>query len=298
MRRFIFKRETLLAYSFLSPVLLFYMIFLMIPVVFSVLISFTDWGGFDFASMKWVGLKNYRTIFSPQSSFLHPIMTNTFVFAFGGVAISFIAALIISYLISRMRFEGLWRTLFFMPAVTTVVAIGNVWYYMYNPTNGLINGILTSLGFRSVNFLDDPDHALLSITAVGGWMGIGSAVLLLSAGLKGIPHDYYEAAALEGAGHFSQYTKITFPLLKPTILFVLITSFIGGLQSFTLTMVMAKSGGPGNSTNVGALEMYNQAFSFGNWGVASAMAILLFFVIFIITMAQLLIFRKGGVESY
>jgi len=206
--------------------------------------------------------------------------------------------LAVSFLISRLRYEGMWRTLYFLPTVTTIVAIGNVWLYMYNPTNGLLNGIITSLGFPSVNFLDDPSNALGAIIVVGGWMGIGSSMLLLSAGMKAIPEDYYEAASLEGAGSMRQYFSITLPLLKPTILFVLITSLIGGLQSFTLTLVMTKNGGPGNATNVGALEMYNQAFSFGNWGIASAMALVLFVVIFIITMIQLLVFRKGGVESY
>ncbi|MNI17532.1 L-arabinose transport system permease protein AraP [compost metagenome] len=298
MKLFTIKRETTIAYSFLSPVLLFYAIFLIIPVIFSLVISFTDWGGFDLESMQWVGLKNYTKIFSAQSSFINPILMNTFLFAFGTVAISFCTALVISFLISRLRYEGLWRTLYFLPSVTTIVAIGNVWLYMYNPTNGLINGIITGLGFKSVNFLDDPNHALLSVIVVGGWLGIGGSVLILSAGLKAIPHDYYEAASIEGAGPLRQYFSITLPLLRPTILFVLITSFIGGLQSFTLTLVMTKNGGPGNSTNVGALEMYNQAFSFGNWGIASAEAFVLFVVIFLVTIAQLLIFRKGGVESY
>jgi multiple sugar transport system permease protein len=298
VKRFGLKRETAVAYAFLSPVLLFYAVFLVIPVLFSVVIGFTDWGGFDLASMHFVGLKNFRQIFSGQSAFVHPILTNTFAFAFGTVAISFCAALAVSFLISRLRFEGLWRTLYFLPTVTTIVAIGNVWLYLYNPTNGLINGIITGLGFRSVNFLDDPAHALPAIIVVGGWLGIGSSVLLLSAGMKAIPEDFYEAASLEGAGAGRQYFAITLPLLRPTILFVLITSLIGGLQSFTLTLVMTKNGGPGNATNVAALEMYNQAFSFGNWGVASAMAFVLFVIIFIITIIQLLVFRRGGVESY
>ncbi|KIL38536.1 sugar ABC transporter permease [Gordoniibacillus kamchatkensis] len=292
------RKETALAYTFLSPVLLFYAIFLVIPVLFSLFISFTDWGGFDLESMEWVGLKNYRKILSPESNFLHPVLTNTFLYAFGTVAISFCSALAVSFFISRLRFQGLWRTLYFLPSVTTIVAIGNVWLYMYNPTNGLINGIITGLGFRSVNFLDDPHHALLSVIVAGGWLGIGSSVLILSAGLKAIPDNYYEAASLEGAGAMRQYISITLPLLRPTILFVLITSFIGGLQSFTLTLVMTKNGGPGDSTNVGALEMYNQAFSFGNWGIASAMAFVLFVAILIITLVQLFIFRRGGVESY
>lgn len=292
------RRETALAYAFLSPVLLFYSIFLVIPVMFSLAISFTDWGGFDLDSMTWIGLDNYRKLFGSESNFLYPILTNTFLFAFGTVFISFGSALVVSYLISRVRLQGLWRTLYFLPSVTTVVAIGNVWLYMYDPSNGLINGVVTGLGFHSVNFLQDPGKALWSVIFVGGWMGIGSSVLLLSAGLKAIPEDYYEAASLEGAGAVRQYISITFPLLRPSILFVLITSFIGGLQSFTLTLVMTKTGGPGDSTNVAALEMYNQAFAFGNWGVASAMAFVLFVAIFVITLVQLFLFRKGGVESY
>jgi len=298
MKSFGLRKETVLAYSFLIPILLFYIIFLVIPVVFSFVISLTEWGGFDLESMTFVGLDNYKKIFASDSTFLNPILTNTFVFAFGSVALSFIAAMTVSFLITRLRWQGLWRSIYFLPAVTTIVAIGNVWLYIYNPTNGILNEILTSVGLKPVNFLDNPSIALWAVIAVSGWLGIGGAVLILTAGLKGIPHDYYEAASLEGAGMWRQYFSITLPLLRPTILFVLITSFIGGLQSFTLTLVMTRTGGPGNSTNVGALEMYNQAFSFGNWGVASAMAFVLFVVIFIITMIQLIVFRKGGVESY
>lgn len=298
MKSFGLRKETVLAYSFLIPILLFYIIFLVIPVVFSFVISLTEWGGFDLESMTFVGLDNYKKIFASDSTFLNPILTNTFVFAFGSVALSFIAAMMVSFLITRLRWQGLWRSIYFLPAVTTIVAIGNVWLYIYNPTNGILNEILTSVGLKPVNFLDNPSIALWAVIAVSGWLGIGGAVLILTAGLKGIPHDYYEAASLEGAGMWRQYFSITLPLLRPTILFVLITSFIGGLQSFTLTLVMTRTGGPGNSTNVGALEMYNQAFSFGNWGVASAMAFVLFVVIFIITMIQLIVFRKGGVESY
>ncbi|HEX7055788.1 MAG TPA: sugar ABC transporter permease, partial [Bacilli bacterium] len=221
-----------------------------------------------------------------------------FAFAIGSVVISFIIAVIISYVITRLRFEGFWRTLYFLPTITTVVAVGNVWLYMYDPTSGLINGILTTLGFEQIAFLGNPQTALASIIVVEGWFGIGSAVLILTAGLKAIPDDYYEAATIEGAGATSIYWNITLPLLKPSILFVLITSFIAGLQSFTLTLVMTKTGGPGNSTNVAGLEMYNQAFTYSNWGLASAMAFVLFIFIFIITLIQLAVFKRGGVESY
>jgi multiple sugar transport system permease protein len=292
------SREAIVGYLFLSPALLFYSIFLAIPLLFSFFLSFAEWSGFDLTRIEWVGLDNYREIFSPNSSFLHPILTNTFAFAFGTVAISLTSALLVSYMITRLRYEGFWRTLYFLPTVTTIVAIGNIWLFMYDPQGGLINGILNLIGIKTIPFLANPDYAMKAIIVVGGWLGIGSAVLILTAGLKAIPEDYYEAAELEGAGVFQIYRHITLPLLKPSILFVLITSFIAGLQSFTLALVMTKSGGPGNSTNVAGLEMYNQAFSFGNWGIASAMAFTLFFCIFIITLIQLMIFKRGGVENY
>jgi multiple sugar transport system permease protein len=292
------NRQAVVGYLFLSPALLFYSIFLAIPLLFSFILSFTEWGGFDLARIEWVGLDNYKEIFSPNSSFLHPILTNTFYFAFGTVAISLTIALTVSYMITRLRYEGFWRTLYFLPTVTTIVAIGNIWLFMYDPQGGLINGILNLLGINTIPFLADPDYAMKAIIVVGGWLGIGSAILILTAGLKTIPEDYYEAAELEGAGVFQIYCYITLPLLKPSILFVLITSFIAGLQSFILALVMTKSGGPGNSTNVAGLEMYNQAFGYGNWGIASAMAFSLFFCIFIITLIQLMIFKRGGVENY
>ncbi len=296
MERRNLKSQGWIGYAFLSPLIVFYSIFLCIPLVFSFYLSFTEWSGFDLSDIKWVGLKNYRELFSEHSPFFHPIMTNTFTYAVCSVALSFTGALAISYMITRLKYEGFWRTLYFLPTVTTIVAIGNVWLYMYNPTTGLISGILSSLNLKPIAFLENPHTALSSIIVVGGWLGIGSAVLILTAGLKAIPEDYYEAAMLEGAGVFAIYKGITLPLLKPSILFVLITSFIGGLQSFTLVMVMTKNAT--NATNVAGLEMYYQAFSFSNWGIASAMAFVLFIFVFIVTMLQLVIFRQGGVESY
>ncbi|GIP38513.1 sugar ABC transporter permease [Paenibacillus sp. J31TS4] len=292
------RGQALTGYLFLMPVFGFYALFFLIPLLFSLYLSFTEWGGFDLSLIKWVGLDNYRELFREGSPFLNPIIKNTFVFAFGTVLLSFFIALAVSYMITRLKYEGFWRTLYFLPTVTTIVAIGNVWLYLYNPTNGVINEVLRKLGLQTVRFLDDPSTALASIIVVGGWLGIGSSVLILSAGLKAIPEDYNEAAMLEGAGLWALYSKITLPLLKPSILFVLITSFIGGLQSFTLSLVMTKNGGPGNSTNVGGLEMYNQAFNYGNWGTASAMAFVLFVIIFAVTLLQLAVFRRGGVESY
>ncbi|GGH76324.1 multiple sugar transport system permease protein [Pullulanibacillus pueri] len=297
-RKKMITQQGVMGYIFMLPSLVFYFIFLLIPLVFSLFLSFTEWGGFDFSLIKWVGFKNYKDFFFGGHGFLYPVLTNTLIFAFGSVLVSFFIALVISYMITRLRLEGFWRTLYFLPMVTNVVAVGNVWDFMYDPTNGLINSFLNTLGLPTVKFMDNPHIALYSVIIVAVWSGIGSAILILSAGLKNIPDSYYEAATIDGAGSFRLFWNVTVPLLKPSILFVLITGFIGGLQSFNLILVMTGDGGPGNSTNVLGLEMYNQAFKYGQWGMASAMAFILFVIVLIITLIQLRVFRSGGVENY
>lgn len=291
-------RQMIVGYLFLLPTILFYLIFFSIPILFSLILSFTQWGGFDLTTMTWVGLANYKKLFSSQSTFIHPILSNTILFALGTVFLSLLFALIVSYMITRLRYEKFWRTLYFLPMVTTVVAIGNVWRFMYNPNGGALNGFLHLFGLPPIQFLNNPQTALPSVIVVSAWAAVGGSVLILTAGLKSIPESYYEAARLEGASVWRIFISITLPLLKPSILFVLITGLISGLQSFTLTLVMTNNGGPGNATNVIGLEMYQQAFNFGNWGIASAMAFVLFVIVFAITLAQLMIFKRGGVESY
>lgn len=292
------SRQTVMGYLFLFPMLLFYAVFFMIPILFSLFLSFSEWSGYDLSSIKWVGFRNYRQLLSPDSEFVFPILTNTLLFAFGSVILSLVFSVVIAYMITRLRFEGFWRTLYFLPMVTTVVAVGNVWKFMYDSNGGLINALLNALGLPTIAFLDDPNTALGSIIVVSAWASIGGSVLILTAGLKSIPETYYEAAVLEGAGSAQLFWHITLPLLRPSVLFVLITGFISGLQSFTLILVMTGDGGPANATNVGGLEMYNQAFQYGAWGIACAMAFILFVIVFIATVLQLRIFRRGGVESY
>jgi multiple sugar transport system permease protein len=195
----------------------------------------------------------------------------------------------------KLRFQGLWRTLYFLPIVTTVVAVGNVWKFMYEP-GGLVNGSLNALGFGSVAFLQNPDTALPSVVVVQAWASVGTAILVLTAGLKSIPGSYYEAAALDGAGPATVFWKITLPLLRPSLLFVCITQFLTGLQSFALIIVMTR-GGPGDATEVAALEMYRQAFAHGDWGAASAAAFVLFVVVLAVTLVQLWVFRRSGEDA-
>jgi multiple sugar transport system permease protein len=290
------RRQSLTAWAFLSPSLLFFAIFLILPLLFAIMLSVSSWGGFDLSLIEFSGGENFGDILRPSSEFLAPILTNTLAFAFGSVALALVGSVALATAISRLRFQGLWRTLYFLPIVTTVVAIGNIWKYLYEPGGGLINGVLNWLGVSSVRFLADPDSALPSIVVVQAWASVGGAILILTAGLKAIPMTYYEAGELDGTNAWTAFWHITLPLLRPTLLFVTITQFIGGLQSFALIIVMT-GGGPADATNVAGFEMYQQAFKFGAWGTASAMAMVLFCVIFAITVIQLWLFRRKGEET-
>ncbi|MEU2420939.1 sugar ABC transporter permease [Streptomyces sp. NPDC007851] len=286
------RRQAVVAYLFLAPALLFFAVFLLLPLGFAVLLSTSRWAGFDLGDIQPAGLDNFAALFADGSTFLTPVLTNTLLFALGTVALALAGSVLVATCIDNLRFQGLWRTLYFLPIVTTVVAVGNVWKYMYEP-GGLVNGVLNALGLGSVAFLQDPDTALPSVVVVQAWASVGSAILVLTAGLKSIPETYYEAAALDGAGPGTVFFRITLPLLRPSLLFVCVTQFLTGLQSFALIIVMTK-GGPGDATDVAALEMYRQAFSYGDWGTASAAAFVLFAVVLTVTLAQLWFFRRTG----
>ncbi|MYW43121.1 sugar ABC transporter permease [Streptomyces sp. SID161] len=289
------RRQTLLAYLFLAPALLFFAVFLILPLGFALLLSMSRWTGFDLGDIDPVGLDNFAGLFADGSAFLVPVLTNTLLFALGTVALALAGSVLVATCIDKLRFQGLWRTLYFLPIVTTVVAVGNVWKYMYEP-GGLVNGVLNALGLDSVAFLQNPDTALPAVVVVQAWASVGSAILILTAGLKSVPESYYEAAALDGAGPATVFFRITLPLLRPSLLFVCVTQFLTGLQSFALIIVMTK-GGPGDATDVAALEMYRRAFSYGDWGTASAAAFVLFLVVLAVTLAQLWIFRRTGEDA-
>ncbi|MEV5953942.1 sugar ABC transporter permease [Streptomyces sp. NPDC051987] len=289
------RRQVVAAYLFLAPALLFYAVFLALPLGFALLLSTSRWAGFDLGDIDPVGLDNFAGLFADGARFLTPVLTNTLLFAVGTVALSLAGSVLVATCIDKLRFQGLWRTLYFLPIVTTVVAVGNVWKYMYQP-GGLVNGVLNAAGLGSVAFLQDPDTALPAVVVVQAWASVGSAILVLTAGLKSIPETYYEAAALDGAGPATVFWRITLPLLRPSLLFVCVTQFLTGLQSFALIIVMTR-GGPGDATDVAALEMYWQAFSYGDWGTASAAAFVLFTVVLAVTLVQLWLFRRKGEDA-
>ena len=281
-------------YAFLAPLIFFFVVFFALPVGFALYLTFTRWN--PLSTPKFVGLKNYTYLLTQDPTF-YLTLKNTFVFAFGTVAIGVPLALVVAFVFTLSKGKTFWRSVYWLPMVTNVVAVAYIWQYILDGTYGLVNRLLAFVGVGGPQWLTDPGSAMTAVIIVAIWTGLGQNMLLFSAGLEGIDESYYEAARIDGANTAQIFWGVTLPLLRPTLLFVTITSFIAGMGSFTLILVLT-GGGPVQSTNVTALYMYQMAFQDLRMGRASALAFILFVLIFIVTLLQLRIFRRGGVEAY
>ncbi len=280
-------------YLFLAPALLFGIVFLLLPLGFSLYLTFTRWN--PLSTPRWIGLDHYIYL-ATDPTFLNTL-GNTMIFALGTVFVGVPLALIIAYAFTFSRGRNVWRTLYWLPMVTNVVAVGYLWQYLLDGTYGLVNVLLGYVGIDGPAWLSDPGAAMVAVVIVAVWMGIGQNMLLFSAGIEGLNTTLFEAARIDGANAFQVFWHIALPLLRPTMLFVTVTSFIAGMGSFSLILVLTE-GGPMNATNVTALHMYQTAFQDLRMGRAAAMAFILFVLVFIVTLVQLRVFRRGGVEAY
>ena len=281
-------------YVFMAPVFLFGFVFFVIPLGFSAYISLTEWNSTGFP--RWVGLANYTQLIA-HDPFLLSSLLNTFYFAFGMIVLGVPTALILAYVISRSRFSGVWRSIFWLPMITNLVAVAYIWKFLLADTSGLLNRALDLLGLPGPNWLTNPSLSMLSVIVVAVWVSLGHNILLFATGLNEIDESYYEAARIDGAEPLQLFWHVTVPLLRPTIVFVLITNFITALSSFALMLVLTE-GGPARSTTVTGLYMYEMAFSDLRLGRASATAYILFAIILLISLIQLRILRRGGVNAY
>lgn len=279
---------------FLMPALVFGAAFFLLPLGFSAYVSLTDWD--SLTPPRWVGLENYRYLLTDDPRFWATFL-NTVLFAFGAIAVGVPLALVLAYAFTRARGQAFWRSVYWLPSVTNVVAVAYIWQFVLDDSYGLLNRLLGALGLPGPGWLTDPALAMPTVILVFVWMQLGHNLLLFSAGLQGIDESLYEAARLDGANAAQLFVHITVPLLRPTLLFVLITSFITGLSYFTLMLVLT-DGGPLGRTTVTALYMYETAFSDLRLGRASAIAYLLFAFVLVVTLIQLRLLRRGGVEAH
>ena len=280
---------------FVAPALLVLVVFFFVPVFAAFLLSFSDFDIYavaSFANARLVGLANYATLLAERTFWR--ALGNTFYFALVGgpltIAVSLGAALLVGAPLAR--FKGLFRTIYFAPVVTTLVAVAVVWRYLYHPRYGLLNYGLGLLGLDPIDWLGDPRWAMPAIILLAVWKNFGYNMVVFVAGLQSIPADLYEAAELDGASVWQRFRHVTLPMLAPTFLFVTIITTIGYLQLFSEPYVMTR-GGPLGATQSVVLLMYEQGFRWWNMGYAAAIAFVLFLVILAVTLVQLR-FQRGS----
>ncbi len=291
------QRQVVWAYAFLSVSLLFFVVIRWYPVLLAFNISFRDWNIFQSAG-PWIGLDNYGAIwedmFKPRSS-VRAAFWNTIRYVVFGVPLQLILALGIAMLLMQIRrLAGFFRAAYFVPYVTSFVAVAFVWNWLLAPNIGLINQTLDALGLPMQPFLRSPQQALPSITVVAVWRSLGFAIIIFLAGLQQIPDMYYEAAQIDGANRWQIFWRITLPLLNPVIVYLAVLQTIQFLRMFDLVQNMSidGAGGPLKSTTTVVLEVYKEGFSSYNMGYAAALTVILFALILVITVVQLRILSR------
>lgn len=276
------------AFWFVAPALALILVFFVLPVVAALALSFTDFDLYalgDPARLRFIGFGNYRRLLG-DAEFWTALKNTLYFVIVGGplsVLVSLAAALLVNHRLTP--FKGLFRSLLFLPVVTTLVAVAVVWRYLYQPRYGMLNHLLETLGIGPIDWLGDPDWAMPAIILMAVWKNFGFNMIVFVAGLQSIPESLYEAAAIDGAGARQQLRYITLPLLAPTFLFVGVVTLIGHFQLFAEPYVMTQ-GGPANSTLSIALLMYQQGFRWWNLGYASAIAFVLFGIVLAATVLQ------------
>ena len=282
------------AWWFLAPALGLIGIFFFLPVAASFLLSVTDFDIYavgDLSNARFIGLRNYAELV--RNPLFWTAVRNTFYFALVGgpltVAVSLAAALLVNAKV--VRFRSFFRTIYFVPFVTTLVAVAIVWRYLYNPQYGLLNYVLGLVGIDPVNWLGDPKWAMPAIILLAIWKNFGYHMLIFIAGLQAIPDELYEAAELDGAGAIRRFWHVTLPMLAPTFFFVGVVTMIGYFQLFAEPYVMTL-GGPLRSTTSLVLLMYEEGFRWWRMGVAAAIAFVLFVLILGWTILQLWMERR------
>ncbi|MGH8852254.1 MAG: carbohydrate ABC transporter permease [Casimicrobiaceae bacterium] len=277
------------AWCFVAPALAVIGVFFFVPIVAALGISLTDFDIYalaDLANLRFVGFGNYLTLL--ETPLFWQALGNTLYFVVVGVPLSIAVSLGTALLLnSRLaRFKPLFRTALFAPVVTTLVAVAVIWRYLYNTRFGLLNYALGGIGVDPVDWLGDPHWAMPAIILFAVWKNFGYNMIIFLAGLQAVPEDLYEAARIDGASAWRQFRSVTLPMLSPVLLLVGILTIAGYFQLFAEPYVMTQ-GGPLQSTVSVLYFMYEQGFKWWNLGTASAVAFVLFLLIFAVTALQL-----------
>lgn len=283
------QRITLVPYVLVTPALLCLVTFSVVSIVVAAVVSLTNLdisGLADYSQVRFIGLNNYQKMFSDPAFW--EALGNTAFFVAVGVPTLVVGSLAIAIALnySRSWFFRALRAFYFVPAITAIVAISLIWGNLYNSQFGLLNWLLSLAGLGPVQWLTEPTIAKFSVALVAIWRGSGLDTIIFLAALQAIPREYYEAAAVDGAGEWHQIFRITIPLMRFAIFFVTVTTLINWMQFFDEPYVLTQ-GGPVHATTSMSLYIYQQGFRYNEFGFASASSIVLFAIIAAVTLLQL-----------
>jgi multiple sugar transport system permease protein len=282
--RSIKRKETLFAYICLLPALIGLVVFIIIPIIAGLIISFTEYT--IFRPPAFVGLRNYVNIFV-NDNFFYKSIGVSFYYAIGSVCFGIVFSLLLASLLNkRIPFRGLWRSLFYMPSVIPGMATAILWGWMYHLDFGLFNFILRSLGLPRFQWIHSEATVIPALWLMGLWT-CGGTVIIFLAGLQNVPKVFYEAAEIDGAGSFQRFIHVTFPLMSPIIFYNFLLGMIGGLQVFTQAYALT-GGGPNNASLFIVFLIWREGFGKNNFGYAGAISFVFFIIVGLIT---ILIFR-------
>ncbi len=276
------------AFFFLSPALGAIFVFFFIPVIAAFAMSFTDFDIYslgDWTKARFIGIKNYMNLF--EDALFWTSLKNTFYYVIAATPVSIAVSLGAAILLNSklIKLKGLFRLTYFIPVITTLVAVAIVWRFIYHPGFGILNYFLGMFGLSPVDWLGDPNWAMPAIILMAVWKNFGYNMIIFIAGLQNIPDYLYEASVIEGANGWQQFKSITIPMLAPTTFFISIITMIGFFQLFAEPYVMTQ-GGPLNKTLSIVQYMYHEGFRWWNMGYSASIAFILFFIIFAGTLIQ------------
>ncbi|MEU5162165.1 sugar ABC transporter permease [Streptomyces sp. NPDC020875] len=285
----------LAGWLFSTPFLVLFAVFMALPILATLAMSFTDFGlrnVTDPLSAEFIGFENYTRLLDDEK--FRQALFNTGYFVVVGVPLTIGAGLVVAVLLNNGidRLRTFFRIGFYAPVVTSIVAIAVVWRFVLDPADGLVAGLAAELGTTAPDFLGSETLAMPSLIVMAVWRNLGTVMVLFIAGLQAIPTEVREAARLDGAGLWQEFRSVTVPLLRPTLLYATVITTIGYLNVFEEPFVMT-NGGPSNSTLTVSLNMYREGFSFFHMGYASAMAYVLFVVIMGVTVLQLRLLKDN-----
>jgi multiple sugar transport system permease protein len=277
------RRQALAGYLFIAPAMAIFFVFTLLPVAIALYLSLTNYD--VLTRIDWVGVSNYQDIVDDE--FFWRALVNTTTFTAWSIPLSMAIGLGLALLLNqKLRGLGVYRTIYYLPVVTSMVAVAMIWIQLFDPLYGVISNSLETIGIKGIDWLGDPNLAMPTVIVVSVWKVIGWNMLIYLAGLQGIPDYLKEAAAIDGANRWQSFFKITLPLLQPTTFFIFVTSLIGAFQVFDQVYVMT-GGGPANATTTLVQQIYNAAFKALDMGYAAAMSFVLFGIILVVSLLSM-----------